>query len=1124
VLDLTEDCRFNTLDFVTGPPYFRNYAGVPLCTSKGIKIGSLYILNSRLRPALTNSEKQFLGVMANNVMQHIEMSRDKKDRQRTFKMNECLSTYVDPATQSAKYTRRYNSQNDSTGAMPEVKSLDESGRFKVIIRAAESLREAMDLEEDGGGVIFVDTLAAVRPQKPCPGDDCNSEVTSAERPEGDEKEKPVQKYKETTPGMTSTSNIQLSSRKSPGPHTSVTEILAHTYQPTVALLDRREFIPFTPKELSKFIKHYPRGKLFTLDSLGQEVSSSSEDESALAERPKSSRRHRATGSKLEVENVRAHFPNARQIIFLPLWDLTTSRSIACFVYNCSDYRNFSHHLEFLHCITFNNCIETELGRLANLRANEQKSDFIGLISHEFRSPLHGILASCEFLQDTTCTSFQQSLVNTANSCARTLLDIVNMVLDHSKINAFERNSTQASGLSQEDMTTNHTETLQIDLSTYCHVNLAILTEEVVEGVAAGHAFNDPLNCVGVYDTIDAGSSQPGLASSKADVKLIITIPKQDWVYWTEPGALRRIIMNLVGNSLKYTTAGYVHVELATQDIRSSSASDAATSVVLTVTDSGQGMSPAYLKDKLFTPFTQESNLAPGMGLGLSLVKSIVSTHGGNIDVESTPGIGTKVTVKLPMTKGTQTGPGGKSKRSMSSERGELDGRGLIMSQESGSTAAVHWHEREEATKGQPTASNLMLKSLTVLLSTWYGISVSQWRNDSTVDIVITGEVGLNALIRDSPQLFALGCRTMVLVLSNTASMQSLETALANHNNIERIRHPLGPYKLGRAIQACLERLSPTKRPHSSGVEITRKSVNVVSGQSLLEETTVTTRQVCVSDKPQGLEKVPITELDDSCSCGSQFNVQKAIHRIGCVRGDAGIHANADSQFTCEAHPELLIENIRLSEPHSTPLTITRSTLSPARLANCIDQAEVASYIAKPEPGCSALDHKIITNPDVSTRSPRVLLVDDNMINLRLLQVGMKKRGYTAINNAENGLQAVNTYRDLLYGSPSEPPDIVLMDLSMPIMDGFEATRQIREMELEYNSQLSSEQQTQTSLIIALTGLASVRDQKEAFTCGVDTYMMKPVKFAKLTQLLEDWATMGKTMPSREVSNGLDATG
>jgi len=71
VLDLTKDPRFNTLDFISGPPNFKSYVGVPLRTRSGINIGSLFIIDSNLRPPTTKNERQFLGVMAGNIMQNL---------------------------------------------------------------------------------------------------------------------------------------------------------------------------------------------------------------------------------------------------------------------------------------------------------------------------------------------------------------------------------------------------------------------------------------------------------------------------------------------------------------------------------------------------------------------------------------------------------------------------------------------------------------------------------------------------------------------------------------------------------------------------------------------------------------------------------------------------------------------------------------------------------------------------------------------------------------------------------------------------------------------------------------------------------------------------------------------
>ena len=76
------------------------------------------------------------------------------------------------------------------------------------------------------------------------------------------------------------------------------------------------------------------------------------------------------------------------------------------------------------------------------------------------------------------------------------------------------------------------------------------------------------------------------------------------------------------------------------------------------------------------------------------------------------------------------------------------------------------------------------------------------------------------------------------------------------------------------------------------------------------------------------------------------------------------------------------------------------------------------------------------------RSPRVLLVDDNNVNLRLLNAFMRKRGYTDIYLASDGAASVSIYNKLIAQTPPAPPDIIFMDISMPIMNGFEATRRI----------------------------------------------------------------------------------
>lgn len=117
-----------------------------------------------------------------------------------------------------------------------------------------------------------------------------------------------------------------------------------------------------------------------------------------------------------------------------------------------------------------------------------------------------------------------------------------------------------------------------------------------------------------------------------------------------------------------------------------------------------------------------------------------------------------------------------------------------------------------------------------------------------------------------------------------------------------------------------------------------------------------------------------------------------------------------------------------------------------------------------------------------------LLVDDNHINLKVLSAYMGKLGL-AHATAVNGLEAVEAYA-------ADPGRFaaVLMDLSMPVMDGLEATRRIRAKE--------AEGRLRPVRILALTGLASERTYQEALQSGVDVFLTKPVRLQVLSEQLD----------------------
>jgi hypothetical protein len=115
---------------------------------------------------------------------------------------------------------------------------------------------------------------------------------------------------------------------------------------------------------------------------------------------------------------------------------------------------------------------------------------------------------------------------------------------------------------------------------------------------------------------------------------------------SQPGALRRIVMNLLGNALKYTDSGFIAIKM----LQSKTTIDAI-DLSLNVEDSGRGMSQEYQRTKLFSPFSQEDPFSSGTGLGLSIVKQIVESLKGEIEVRSTHNVGTSIKVNIRLPKG-----------------------------------------------------------------------------------------------------------------------------------------------------------------------------------------------------------------------------------------------------------------------------------------------------------------------------------------------------------------------------------------------------------------------------------------------------------------------------------------
>ena len=434
------------------------------------------------------------------------------------------------------------------------------------------------------------------------------------------------------------------------------------------------------KFVSLLLRRYPEGKVFNFDSKGDLVSSDSSDNSIRSRQTKRSPKpnksispetnpRRRWAREHEGANILKIFPGARSVVFSPVWDSKKERWFAAsFSYTHMPARSFTLHREHSFVSGFGMLAMEQLHRHETMHSEKAKSDALSCISHELRSPLHGILLGVELLNDAGLNVFQNGVLHTLDACCHTLVDTVDHLLDFSNINRFTTTAKQRSiqitdrgmGAAGERVV----EAGMMNLSS--SIQLHQIVEEVIESVFAGSNFQQSINQasqaygkssreigtsfgpVFMHDLIrDALPIRVKKASVEEVEVFLMVDPSCSWLFNAEAGAIRRIVMNLFGNALKYTQRGAIKVELSQKPPRDPSRGKIR-HVLITVSDTGSGISREYLENHLFQPFTQENSLIPGTGLGLSLVKKITTHLRGRISVESTVGKGTTVSVSLPL--------------------------------------------------------------------------------------------------------------------------------------------------------------------------------------------------------------------------------------------------------------------------------------------------------------------------------------------------------------------------------------------------------------------------------------------------------------------------------------------
>jgi signal transduction histidine kinase len=333
-----------------------------------------------------------------------------------------------------------------------------------------------------------------------------------------------------------------------------------------------------------------------------------------------------------------------QIILAPMWAATHRNGLLCTVCWTRDRaRNFEDE-DVALLSAFCNSALANLARKDAISTMQAKSRFMESISHELRSPIHGILASADLLDEQCTDAGSRSLLTNIQSCGATLLDTMNQLLIYTEMSSTKSGSS-GTGLP----TTAHDKTPETNddvANEETHINLGTLVEEVVDAISVSHTLNES-HGKELETERKRSVSIRTIHNVLVPVPTVVTIhPEAAKRVRIQVGAFRRLLMILYSNALQHTSHGHVEVELR---LKEEVGEDVANAIQLVVRDSGRGISQRFMDSQMFLPFSQEHATSAGIGLGLNIAQRLVRNLGGTIDVESKEEIGTTMQVTIPLT-------------------------------------------------------------------------------------------------------------------------------------------------------------------------------------------------------------------------------------------------------------------------------------------------------------------------------------------------------------------------------------------------------------------------------------------------------------------------------------------
>ncbi|MFC4308791.1 response regulator [Steroidobacter flavus] len=551
---------------------------------------------------------------------------------------------------------------------------------------------------------------------------------------------------------------------------------------------------------------------------------------------------------------------------------------------------------------------------------------------------------------------------------------------------------------------------------------------------------------------------------------------------TDSQRLRQVLRNLLSNALKFTMQGKVSLKIFTR----AGTGD----IAFTVEDTGIGIPPDK-QEIIFEPFRQADGTTNrrfgGTGLGLSISRELAAMLGGRIELHSELGVGSTFTLVLPRTLPAQEG------------KSELDAPPPAPI-----SAPVRTRESrlvERTAEPAPTISGGARLLLIVEDDETFAQTIATLASGLQFECIIahTADEGIELALKHRPTAIVLDIRlpdhtglTVLDRLKHDPATRHIPVQVISGHDYTHIALEMGAANVLRKPVERDQLLGSLTKLASKANDATRAVLIVEDNamqrdsiEHLLRSEQVQT--VAVASAADALEKLRSSTFD--CMV------------LDLALPDASGYELLEKMANDETYsfpPVIVYTGRTLSAEEEQQLRrysksiIIKGTRSPERLLD-----EVTLFLHRVEASLPAEQQRMLRvarSRDSVFEKRRILLVEDDVRNVFAITRVLEPHG-AIIEIARNGREALD-----VLGRNSEM-DLVLMDIMMPEMDGFEATRAIR-----------AERRWANLPIIALTAKAMPDDRQKCLQAGANDYITKPIDIEKLLSLLRIWMPVRRGAP------------